>query len=141
LIVTYITYNRNEAHTADDQFVIKFAAALAIAYQEAKSDGVSDEKFAADIGVERPQLRKYLSGEAMPCVRTVAMARKNFGVRVPYEDEDITAGMKDQRPGIKPTQLTLPLTIKTFGSDQMNLRIKSSSISRVDLELVVRRVG
>lgn len=125
----------------DDEFAINFGAELSSAYDAAKESGKTDEEFADSIGVMRPQLKKYLSGAAVPCLRTVAMAKKNHNVDVPYAGVLVLQGTKKHITARRPVQLHLPLTIEATGADQLNVRVKSASSGRVELELMVRRAG
>lgn len=125
----------------DDDFAIRFGAELTVAYNAAKADNQTDEDFADSIGVVRQQLKKYLNGSAVPSLRTVSLAKKNQGVSVAYAGTQLLARTNKRGKTSLPIQLSLPLTIKSTGQDQLNVRVKSASSEQVELELVVRRVS
>src|SRR5580698_4990580 len=75
---------RTEERIADDDaFVRLFRPALQHAYDEAKREKKSDQEFAESIGVDRPQMLRILEEGAMPSVRTVAFAYREYGISVP----------------------------------------------------------
>lgn len=120
----------------DDAYALKFSIALRGVYDSKKREGITDEQFAQSIGVARAQLDRYLRGDAVPSVRTVALCLREHGVAVAYAGIDITEGV---RKGVgsprrsSTRQLILPLKIQNEGPSE--LKVKLRPVSRRSYEL------
>ena len=133
-----------ERTTDDDAFVEQFAPALKRAYQKAKEKGVTDQTFAESIGVERPQLNRYLDGESMPSVRTVAFAHREYGIAIPYNRVSLQHALpKGGRRNMQlVTEMVLPFTIQAEkAAAKVDLRLDSVSARRFAFRLIVDQVG
>ena len=148
LIYTYINVHikkkmkRTAQRTADDDaFVKQFAPALKRAYEKEKAKGTTDQQFAASIGVERPQLNRYLDGESMPSVRTVAFAHRKYQIAIPYDRVSLQGALPKKSRGQKagpPVQMVLPFTIQTEkASARVDLRLDSVSARKFAFRLIV----
>jgi transcriptional regulator with XRE-family HTH domain len=129
----------------DDAFTALFALALKSAYVKAKEKGVTDQQFAESIGVERPQLNRYLDGESMPSVRTVAFAYREYGIAIPYARVSLQAAIRKRaskkRPDL-PAQMVLPFTIQTEkATTRFDLKLDSVSSRKFAFRLIVDRAG
>jgi len=78
----------------DAAFAVEFGRELYVKYSDAKTRGVTDDVFAKSIGVVRAQLDKYLRGEAVPSVRTVALAHAGYGIAVAYDGSTGFQGLR-----------------------------------------------
>jgi transcriptional regulator with XRE-family HTH domain len=129
----------------DDAFVARFAPALKRAYQKEKERGMTDQVFAESIGVERPQLNRYLDGESMPSVRTVAFAHREYGIAIPYnrvslQDALPKRGRKKQAETL--TQMVLPFTIQMEkAAARVDLKFDPVSARKFAFRLIVDRAG
>jgi len=134
-----------ERTTDDDAFVAQFAPALKRAYQKAKEKGMTDQTFAESIGVERPQLNRYLDGESMPSVRTVAFAHREYGIAIPYNRvslQDALPKRGRKKKLDKVTQMVLPFTIQAEkAAAKVDLKLDSVSARRFAFRLIVDQVG
>lgn len=134
-----------ERTTDDDAFVAEFAPALKRAYQKAKEKGMTDQAFAESVGVERPQLNRYLYGESMPSVRTVAFAHREYGIAIPYNRVSLLDALPKRGKKKKPqplTQMVLPFTIQAEkAAAKVDLKLDSVSASRFAFRLIVDRAG
>jgi len=127
----------------DDSFAVDFGRELTVKYSRAKRKGVTDQAFAASIGVARAQLDKYLRGEAVPSVRTVALALRKHGVAVPYDKIPVHGSLgRKQRPkkAIETGQLLLPFTILSEGPERIGVRFKPVSTRNFEVHLMVKKV-
>src|SRR5208283_4453845 len=68
----------------DTAFAAEFGRELKAKYDEAKKRAVTDAAFAKSVGVVRAQLDRYLRGEAVPGIRTVALAHREYGIALSY---------------------------------------------------------
>ena len=124
----------------DTTFAAHFGREIRTKYEEAKQGGKTDAEFAASIGVARAQLDKYLRGEAVPAIRTIALARRIYGIAVPYGDTDVSHPRKARRrQKAVPDQLELPFTIWAEGAGQFDLKLQPVSTRRFALSLIVRK--
>ncbi len=134
-----------ERTTDDDAFVAQFAPALKRAYQKEKEKGTTDQVFAESIGVERPQLNRYLDGESMPSVRTVAFAHQEYGIAVPYNRVSLQDALPKRSRKKKPeplAQMVLPFTIQAEkASARVDLKLDSVSARKFTFRLIVDRAG
>jgi transcriptional regulator with XRE-family HTH domain len=127
---------------ADDLYAERFGEALQEAYIAAKRKGISDEVFAASIGVERPQLKKYLLGGAMPSVRTVALAQKEYGVRIPYQGvmlEQASRPPRREQTREAATQLRLPFSVHLQTPGDLQVDLKPIRLRTYEIRIKVRR--
>lgn len=134
-----------ERTTDDDAFVAQFAPALKRAYQQEKEKGMTDQVFAESIGVERPQLNRYLDGESMPSVRTVAFAHQEYGIAIPYNRISLQEALPKRSRKKKPvplTQLVLPFTIQAGkAAARVDVKLDSVSTRKFAFRLIVGRAG
>jgi transcriptional regulator with XRE-family HTH domain len=134
-----------ERTTDDDAFVAQFAPALKRAYKKEKEKGTTDQVFAESIGVERPQLNRYLDGESMPSVRTVAFAHKEYGIAIPYNRvslQDAIPKRGRKRKPEAPTQMVLPFTIQAEKTAaKVDLKLDPVSAGKFALRLIVGKAG
>jgi transcriptional regulator with XRE-family HTH domain len=127
----------------DDSFAIDFGRELTVKYSRAKRRGVTDQVFAASIGVARAQLDKYLRGEAVPSVRTVALALRKHAVAVPYDKIPLQSSLdRKKRPKrtIETGQLLLPFTILSEGPEKIGVRFKPVSSRNFEVHLLVKKI-
>jgi len=125
----------------DDAFAAAFGALLEEAYQDSKFKKVTDQAFAESIGVERPQLRKYLRGDAVPSVRTIALAQRKYGINVPYENVQVAKALGN-RPARRrslphPVQLRLPFSVEINDSGKVEVELKSLKPRKYELRIRV----
>jgi len=125
----------------DTEFAIEFGRELRRKYDEAKNRGVTDGDFANSIGVVRGQLDRYLRGEAVPGIRTVALAFRNHGISVPYGDTALGAALRN-RSGRRRSflqQMELPFTVVSEAPGLVDVKFKPVSARRFALQLTVKR--
>ena len=129
----------------DDAFVAQFAPALKRAYQKAKEEEMTDQAFAESIGVERAQLDRYLNGESMPSVRTVAFAYRGYGIAIPYNRISLQGAFpkRARRNKSEPlAQMVLPFTIQAEkAAARVDLKLDSVSARKFAFRLIVGRAG
>ena len=128
----------------DASFAAEFGRELYAKYSEAKIRGVTDEAFAKSIGVVRAQLDKYLRGEDMPSVRTVALAHEAHGISVPYGRVAVSstlAGQRRRKARPLTDQLELPFTIWAEGPGQFDVKLRPVSARRFSLQLTIKRTA
>jgi transcriptional regulator with XRE-family HTH domain len=126
----------------DDIFAEQFGERLEEAYKTAKAQGITDQVFAEAIGVERPQLRKYFRGQAVPSVRTVALAQRRYGVSVPYArvDTGTLLGSRPRRqPQPKMMQLRLPFSIEGGESGDYDVEVRAIKPRKYELRIRTKR--
>ena len=128
----------------DDAFIKQFAPALRQKYQKAKEDGMSDQVFAESIGVERISLSRYLDGESMPSVRTIAFAYSKYRISIPYKRVSLQNAIpkKGRRPMQEKQsgQLILPFTVQTENvGTNINLKLDSASAGKIEFRLIIDR--
>jgi transcriptional regulator with XRE-family HTH domain len=125
----------------DTTFAFEFGRELKARYDSAKRQGLSDEDFAKSIGVVRAQLDRYLRGEAVPGIRTVALAYRKYGIATPYGQTPAAApltGRKRRRKGTD-NQLELPFTVWAEGPGIAELKLKPVSARKFALLLTIKR--
>jgi transcriptional regulator with XRE-family HTH domain len=129
----------------DDAFVVSFASELRREYGKAKRNGVSDQAFAESIGVERPQLNRYLDGESMPSVRTVVLAYQEYAIAIPYRRVSLQRALPKKgrrKEQDRLAQLVLPFTIQTErAAARVGLKLSPVSARRFELRLTVEEAG
>jgi transcriptional regulator with XRE-family HTH domain len=134
-----------ERSTDDYAFVAQFAPALKRAYKKAKEKGMTDQTFAESIGVERPQLNRYLDGESMPSVRTVAFAHREYGIAIPYNRVSLQGALpkRGRKKKLTPvTQMVFPFTIQAEkAAAKVDLKLDSLSARRFAFRLIVDQAG
>ena len=101
--------------------------------------------FAESIGVERPSLTRYLDGEAMPSVRTVAFAYREYGVAIPYNRVSLAKTLPKTGRKKKPqplSQMVLPFIIQTKKTTaKVDLKLDPVSPRKFALRLIVDQAG
>lgn len=131
--------------TEDDFYAERFGERLEEVYEAAKNKGVSDQKFAESIGVERPQLRKYLRGEAVPSVRTVALARRHHGIGVSYDNIEVSEMLgkrrRKRRSVARAMQLRLPFSVQAGDPTKVEVELKSLRPRRYELRIKMKQAG
>jgi transcriptional regulator with XRE-family HTH domain len=130
----------------DDAFIAQFAPALKREYEKAKRKGITDQAFAESIGVERPSLTRYLDGESMPSVRTVAFAHRDYRIAVPYSGvslQDALPKTVSKTRKKKPvSQLVFPFFIQTKKTTaKVGIRLDPVSDRKFTLSLIVDQAG
>jgi len=126
----------------DDTFAAQFGERLEQAYEAAKSKSVTDQAFAESIGVQRPQLRKYFRGEAVPSVRTVALARRRYGISVSYagvETGKLLGRHSKGRTVTNPVQLRLPFSLEIPEPEKYEVELKAIRPKRYELRIRAKR--
>jgi transcriptional regulator with XRE-family HTH domain len=127
----------------DDAFAAEFGRELNLSYAASKSAGVTDQAFAKSIGVERAQLEKYLRGEAMPSVRTVVLAYRQYGIAITYERIPTTGalpkGSRRKRQSRETAQFLLPFTIRSEGPERVGLKFRPVGTRKFALEVTVKK--
>jgi len=127
----------------DQQFGIEFAQRLKPFYEQALSRGDTEKAFAQRLGVDRGALQRYLRKNAMPSVRTVVLAYREFGITIPYAEVQTQALISRKgrrRKGTSELQMDLPLTIEA-PQGEISVVIKKKSAQRYRLQLHVRKTG
>ncbi len=127
----------------DDAFAADFARELARKYSEEKRRRVTDQAFAESIGVARAQLDKYLRGDAMPSVRTVALALREHGVEVPYDKIPVHKSLDRKKRPKKtgdPGQMLLPFRILSEGPETIGVSFKPVSTRNFEVHLTVKKI-
>lgn len=131
--------------TEDDFYAERFGERLEEVYEAAKKKGVSDQRFAESIGVERPQLRKYLRGEAVPSVRTVALAQRHYGIGVSYDNIEVSQMLgrtKRKCQSVVPTmQLRLPFSVQVGDPTKIEVELKSLRPRKYELRIKMKQAG
>ena len=127
----------------DDLFALEFGRQLRLRYEEsvrsAAADRISEEQFATNLGVTRPALRKYLSGKAMPTVRTVVFAFLKYGVSVPYFGT-LLFGKRRARNAESPNaQLVLPFSVRGLGRSSVHAKIEPTGTNQFEIRVDVSR--
>src|SRR5271168_3100582 len=126
----------------DDAFVTQFASESRKRYELAKNLGMTDQAFAESIGVERPQLDRYLDGKAMPSVRTVAFAFQKYQIAIPYRRISLQRAVPKTGPRRKPSssssQMVFPFTIQTEkAASRVDVKLSPVSARKFVLRLTV----
>src|ERR1039457_6437747 len=113
----------------DTAFATEFGRELKSKYDHAKKRGVTDDGFAKSIGVVRAQLDRYLRGEAVPGVRTAALAHREYGTAIPYGGIPTAKAFKGRRRQQQSTvdQLELPFTLGAEGPGKFDLKLRPVS--------------
>ena len=130
----------------DDAFAAEFGRQLRIKYDNAKTDPqepVTDQVFAASIGVKRHQLGQYLLGAAMPGVRTVVLAFREHGISVPYAEIRLQEAIEGSAPAPAPvaTQLVLPFRISSRSAENVILELHPIGPKRYTLNITIGQAG
>jgi transcriptional regulator with XRE-family HTH domain len=129
----------------DDAFAVAFGQRLEKAYESAKLRKVTDQAFAETIGVQRPQLRKYFRGEAVPSVRTVALARRHYGINVGYRDIDVGkvlgGRLKRREASSLPLQLRLPFSLNVVDPGKYEVELKAFTARKYELRIRRKEAG
>ena len=128
----------------DAAFAVEFGCELHLKYSEAKDRGVTDDAFAKSIGVVRAQLDKYLRGEDMPSVRTVALAHEAHGISVPYRGVPVSntlTGPRRRKARSHTDQLELPFTIWAEGPGKFDVKLRPVSARKFSLQLTIKRTA
>jgi transcriptional regulator with XRE-family HTH domain len=126
----------------DDAFASQFGNSLEKAYDLAKSNNITDQAFAESIGVERPQLRRYIRGEAVPSVRTVALAHRAYGISVPYAGIETgkSLGKKSKRKVIVDNlQLRLPFSLEVAEPHKYEIELKAIRPKKYEIRVRLKR--
>jgi transcriptional regulator with XRE-family HTH domain len=127
----------------DQQFGAEFAQRLNPLYEQALARGEKERAFARRLGVDRGALQRYLRKNAMPSLRTVVLAYREFGIIIPYAGVHTHALISKKgrrRKGASELQMDLPLTIEA-PQGEINVVIKKKSAQRYRLQLHIRRTG
>jgi len=128
----------------DDTFAEQFGEQLEEAYKAEKAKDVTDQMFAESIGVKRPQLRKYFRGNAVPSVRTVALAKRRYGISVPYAEVEtgrLLGSRRKKSTTSSPVQLRLPFTLEFADPRDFEVELKSIKPRKYELLVRVKRTG
>lgn len=127
----------------DQQFGVEFAQRLKPLYEQALARGETERAFARRLGVDRGALQRYLRKNAMPSLRTVVLAYREFGIAIPYAGVQTYALISKKgrrRKGASELQMDLPLTIEA-PQGEINVVIKKKSAQRYRLQLHIRKTG
>jgi len=129
----------------DDVFVERFASELRLEYDKAKKREMSDQAFAESIGVERPSLDRYLNGESMPSVRTVAFAYREYRIAIPYREVSLQDALPKTGRKKKATpagQMVFPFIVQTEKAGaRFDLKLDSISATKFAFRLIVGKSG
>lgn len=125
----------------DTAFATEFGRELKSRYDHAKKRGVTDDGFAKSIGVVRAQLDRYLRGEAVPGVRTVALAHREYGIALPYGAIPVIKALKGRRRQQQSIldQLELPFTLWAEGPGKFDLKLRPVSTRKFALSLTIKK--
>jgi transcriptional regulator with XRE-family HTH domain len=127
----------------DQQFGAEFAQRLKPLYEQALARGETERAFARRLGVDRGALQRYLRKNAMPSLRTVVLAYREFGIAIPYAGvQTLTLISKKWRKWRKASelQMDLPLTIEA-PQGEINVVIKKKTAQRFRLQVHVRKLA
>src|SRR5712671_4628938 len=119
----------------DRQFGIEFAKRLRPIYEMALRDGKTEKEFARRLGVDRGGLQRYLRTNAMPSFRTIVLAYRVFGIKIPYDGTEsavLVSGRGKRRRKTSELQMALPLTIEATHGE---IIIKRKSPQRIRLQV------
>ena len=121
----------------DEAFAAAFGELLEKAYDASKSKKITDQEFAESIGVERPQLRKYFRGMAVPSIRTVAMAQRKYGINVPYGNVAAPKGLggRGRQRTSGPIQLRLPFSLEVTDPNKFEVQLKAIRPGKYELSI------
>lgn len=125
----------------DVSFSIAFGQALKLHYDRVTAGlpdrrSMSDEQFAATLDVSRPALKKYLTGRAMPGLRTVVLAFRRYGIAIPYSGTTLFH-RQTKRSTADPVQLVLPFSVKTMDASTVAASVKPLDSNRFELRVHV----
>jgi transcriptional regulator with XRE-family HTH domain len=127
----------------DRVFGTEFAKRLRPFYEKALAAGETEKQFAERLGVDRGGLHRYLLKNAMPGLRTVVLAFREFGIAIPYsgvETQSLVSRRGKRRKGVSQLQMDLPLTIEA-PHGEIDIVVKKKTAQRFRLQLRVRKVG
>jgi transcriptional regulator with XRE-family HTH domain len=128
----------------DLRFAGDFADALRPHIAKEQGDGRSLKLIAEGLGVTEPALKKYLTGQTTPSLRTVVLAYDRYGVSVPYSGVSFAGAARRKRGQGKSQssplhQLVLPFEIQSPGSeDRLELKLLPAGVSRYQLQVTLR---
>jgi len=124
--------------TPDDSFASEFGRELSRHYEKRGTE-VTDEQFAATLGVSRPALRKYLRGGAMPGLGTVVLAFRRYGVNVPYQGTPLFGKRHSKNGAIPVAQLILPFSVHSPDADIVETSLDRKSPQEFEFRLRVTK--
>jgi len=126
---------------SDDAFAAEFGRELSLKYRN-REDDVTDEQFAASLGVCRPALMKYLSGSAMPSLSVVVLAFRRYGINVPYLGTPLFGkGRRSTRSAADAAQLILPFSVQSVDADIVETNLDRKSPHGFELRVRLRKLG
>jgi len=131
----------------DEAFAIEFGRELKERYDHAtqpsaNSAGVTDEQFAASLDVTRAALMKYLKGAAMPTVRVVVLAFRQYGVRVPYFRTPLFGKSSRKHASLSTSaQLILPFSVKGLNTSAVQARVQPRGVNRFEIQVDVQKAS
>ena len=131
----------------DKEFAIAFGRELTEHYArltngENGTDRMSDEEFAATLGVTRPALKKYLRGAATPSVGVVVSAYLRYRINVGYSGVPLFGRKRSAAPRDNPrTQLVFPFSVRGSSLDTVETRIEPKGENQFELRVEVRKAG
>lgn len=125
----------------DEEYAQRFGQSLEKAYTAAKSSGITDEVFAASIGVKRSALKKYLQGESTPGLRTVVLAKRNHQISVAYGGIEVDAFRAKTKENADRTalQLRLPFSLQIAQREKVQVELKELKSMKYELRISVKR--
>lgn len=123
----------------DTEFAAQFGRELKGKYDAAKRRGMTDAEFAESVGVVRAQLDKYVRGEAVPGIRTIALAKQKYGIAVPYDGVVVSKSARGRRRIEQQNQLELPFVIWAEGPGEYDLKLRPVSARRFALDVVIKK--
>ena len=100
----------------------------------------SDAAFAAKLDVSRPALKKYLNGDVMPGLRTVALAYANLGISVSYGKFDAKLLCSRGRSNKKSVeaQLLLPFAIESLEQEDIQLELVGKKKNQIEMTVRIQ---
>jgi transcriptional regulator with XRE-family HTH domain len=107
---------------------------------EYKKHAGSDAAFAAKLDVTRQALKKYLNGEVMPGLRTVALAYVNLGINVSYGKFDaklLCSRGKSNKRSVE-AQLLLPFAIESLSQDDVQIELVDKKKNRIEMSVTIQ---
>lgn len=125
----------------DQEYAQRFGERLESAYTLAKSNGVTDEAFAASIGVKRSALKKYLLGKSTPSLRSIVLAKRNHQISVPYGETGLGRILQRDRDRPRHTalQLRLPFSLQMSQGDKYQVELKELKPLKYELRISAKR--
>ena len=123
----------------DQQFGAEFAKRLRPFYKSAMAQGQTEKDFARRFGVDQRRSAALFKNSAMPSFRTIVLAYREFGIKIPYANTDsavLVSGKGKRRRRTSELQMDLPLTIE---APQGEIRRRNQKEKRATSQIAASR--